>query len=108
MNTNISAGATGSANASQTAAPLKYKAKLEVETVEELKDSEKTRLEHKYAIWALIKQNRQQQMAESYESVIKQIDTFSTVRSSSPTPILSIIFPYFSFVALTIVCSISF
>ncbi len=78
MNTNISAGAAAT---TQPEASLKYKVRLEVESLEEIKASDKTKLEHKYAIWALIKQNRQHQAAESYENVIKQIDTFDTVRT---------------------------
>ncbi len=52
MNTNISAGAAAT---TQPEASLKYKVRLEVESLEDIKASDKTKLEHKYAIWALIK-----------------------------------------------------
>ena len=56
----------------------KYEARLKVETLEQIKETDKTQLEHSYTIWALVKQNRQS-VTESYESVIKAVDTFHTV-----------------------------
>ena len=55
--------------------------RVKVESIEEIKDSDKTRLSRSYTIWVMMKQNKQQQESEEYESVLKPVATFNTVRN---------------------------
>lgn len=61
----------------------KYESKAKYETVEEIKEEDKTKLNRAYNIWVLMKQNKQDgtegTLQQSYENVLKQASHFGTV-----------------------------
>lgn len=54
-----------------------HQPKQKVQSIEEIKQAEKTTLEHSYTVWALMKKDKYEK--EEYESVLKAIAHFGTV-----------------------------
>jgi hypothetical protein len=55
--------------------------RIKIESIEEFKDSDKTKLGRSYTIWVSMKHDKQAQQSQldSYESLLKPVASFNTV-----------------------------
>ena len=60
--------------------PIAEEPRHRIESIEEMKESEKTRLSRAYTIWVMMKSTMHQAAkTEQYEEVLKPVATFNTV-----------------------------